>query len=79
MAEALTNVARHSGTGPAAVTATARGGRLVVDGGPGDAVPGGGPEGLAGRVAVVDGRLALPSPVGGATLLRVELPCPRSE
>ncbi|MBB4897965.1 signal transduction histidine kinase [Streptomyces griseostramineus] len=31
--------------------------------------------GLADRVSVLDGRLSLSSPVGGPTLLRVEIPC----
>lgn len=82
VAEALTNVARHSGADSATVTAAERDGSLVVevaDDGRGGAVPGGGLAGLADRVAVVDGRMALSSPVGGPTLLRVELPCHRSE
>ncbi|NUT47921.1 MAG: sensor histidine kinase [Saccharothrix sp.] len=82
VAEALTNVAKHSGAGRASVTAAVRDGTLVVDvsdDGVGGADParGTGLTGLADRVAVVDGRMLLSSPVGGPTLLRVELPCGR--
>lgn len=80
VAEALTNVARHSGAGRAAVTVRVRGGRLaltVTDDGRGGADDGGG-SGLTGirrRVAAHDGTLRLTSPVGGPTCLEVELPC----
>lgn len=78
--EALANVARHSGAGRARVTGGHRDGRLVLevhdDGrGGADASAGSGLTGLADRVSVLDGRLALSSPPGGPTLLRVELPC----
>ncbi|TQS40815.1 sensor histidine kinase [Cryptosporangium phraense] len=77
--EALTNVDRHS----KATSATVRGridDRLlvveVIDDGVGGADPalGSGLVGLADRVAVVDGALTVVSPVGGPTLLRVEIP-----
>ncbi|MEU1160584.1 sensor domain-containing protein [Streptomyces sp. NPDC005921] len=80
VAEALTNVAKHSGAGRASVTVRARGGRLrltVTDDGRGGADPDGG-SGLTGirrRVAAHDGMLRLTSPVGGPTDLEVELPC----
>ncbi|MEU2420219.1 sensor domain-containing protein [Streptomyces sp. NPDC007851] len=80
VAEALTNVARHSGARRAAVTVRVRGGRLaltVTDDGRGGADDGGG-SGLTGirrRVAAHDGTLRLTSPVGGPTCLEVELPC----
>ncbi|MFI6344133.1 sensor histidine kinase [Streptomyces sp. NPDC050560] len=78
--EALANVARHSGAGRARVSGGHRDGRLfleVCDDGRGGADPsaGSGLTGLADRVSVLDGRLALTSPPGGPTLLRVELPC----
>ncbi|MEU5098667.1 sensor domain-containing protein [Streptomyces sp. NPDC020996] len=78
--EALANVARHSGAGRARVSGGHRGGRLVLevhDDGRGGADPsaGSGLTGLADRVSVLDGRLALTSPPGGPTLLRVEFPC----
>lgn len=78
--EALANVARHSGADRAQVSGGHRDGRLFLevrdDGcGGADASPGSGLTGLADRVSVLDGRLALTSPPGGPTLLRVEFPC----
>jgi signal transduction histidine kinase len=80
VAEALANVAKHSGATAATVY-----GRLVVDtllleirdDGVGGADPdrGTGLAGLADRVAVAGGRILLSSPAGGPTLIRVELPC----
>jgi len=40
-----------------------------------DGARGSGITGLADRVSVVGGRLALSSPVGGPTVLRAEMPC----
>ncbi|GIE97313.1 sensor histidine kinase [Paractinoplanes rishiriensis] len=79
--EALTNVAKHSGARRAAVTAGVDGGRLVLevhDDGHGGADPAGGSGlvGLADRVAAVDGAVAISSPRGGPTRLRVEIPVP---
>ncbi|NHI08375.1 two-component sensor histidine kinase [Streptomyces sp. KO7888] len=80
VAEALTNIARHSGAARAAVTVRARGGRLrllVEDDGRGGADEDGG-SGLTGirrRVAALDGALRLTSPPGGPTVLEVDLPC----
>ncbi|WP_258725763.1 sensor histidine kinase [Cellulomonas sp. NS3] len=79
-AEALTNVARHSGARTATVRATVRDSVLrleVVDGGRGGATarPGSGLDGLRSRVEVLDGTLTLDSPVGGGTRLTVEVPC----
>ncbi|MEU5710572.1 sensor histidine kinase [Streptomyces flaveolus] len=78
--EALANVAKHSRAARARVSGGHRHGRLflqVRDDGRGGADPsaGSGLTGLADRVSVLDGRLALTSPPGGPTLLRVELPC----
>ncbi|MBQ0847201.1 sensor domain-containing protein [Streptomyces sp. BH-SS-21] len=78
--EALANVARHSGATRARVSGGHRDGRLflqVCDDGRGgaDAAVGSGLTGLADRVSVLDGRLALSSPPGGPTLLLVEVPC----
>lgn len=80
VAEALTNVARHSGAGRASVTVRARGGRLrllVEDDGRGgaDADGGSGLTGIRRRVAALDGTLRLTSPPGGPTALEVDLPC----
>jgi len=80
VAEALTNIAKHSGAGQAAVTVRAYGGRLhlcVEDDGRGGADEDGG-SGLTGirrRIAAHDGTLTLDSPPGGPTTLKVELPC----
>ncbi|WP_370517000.1 sensor histidine kinase, partial [Streptomyces acidiscabies] len=78
--EALANVAKHSGAGRAWIRVEQRGGRLVVevgdDGrGGADSSGGTGITGLADRVSVVGGRLALTSPAGGPTVLRAEMPC----
>ncbi|WP_329201946.1 MULTISPECIES: sensor histidine kinase [unclassified Streptomyces] len=78
--EALANVAKHSGADCAQVGGGHRAGRLFLevrdDGcGGADASAGSGLTGLADRVSVLDGRLALTSPPGGPTLLRVEFPC----
>jgi signal transduction histidine kinase len=79
VAEALTNVAKHSGASRAWLTASLEGPDLVVevlDDGHGGANPhGGGLSGLRDRVRAVDGLLTLTSPPGGGTTLRVELPC----
>ncbi|WP_328561636.1 sensor histidine kinase [Streptomyces coelicoflavus] len=80
VAEALTNIARHSGAGRASVTARARGGRLrllVEDDGRGgaDEDDGSGLTGIRRRVAALDGTLRLTSPPGGPTVLEVDLPC----
>lgn len=80
VAEALTNVAKHSGAASASVRLTDRGDTVVVevhDDGRGGAVEreGGGLHGLRDRVRSVDGRLRIASPDGGPTSLIVELPC----
>jgi signal transduction histidine kinase len=80
VAEALTNVARHSGATRAAVTVRQAGGRLTVqvtdDGrGGADEAAGSGLSGIRRRVAAHDGVLTLTSPPGGPTTLDVELPC----
>jgi signal transduction histidine kinase len=83
VAEALTNVAKHSGATSVSVTTRLHGGQLTVeisDNGRGGAEPdrGTGLTGLADRVAVAGGRMLLSSPSGGPTVLRVEVPCPQS-
>lgn len=79
VAEALANVAKHSGARACEVRCRRQGSRLVVevwDDGSGGATvePGGGLAGLAGRVAGVDGTFTVSSPAGGPTLVRAELP-----
>jgi signal transduction histidine kinase len=80
VAEALTNVAKHSRAHTATVSASRQAGTLVLeigdDGvGGADPVRGTGLTGLADRAAVVGGRMLLSSPPGGPTVVRVELPC----
>ncbi|MFH8344044.1 sensor histidine kinase [Streptomyces sp. NPDC018045] len=80
ISEALTNVVKHSGAASATVRGRLTEDRLsvtVTDDGVGGAVlrEAGGLQGLADRVAVVDGRLTLSSPSGGPTVLSLEIPC----
>ncbi|HET9495018.1 MAG TPA: ATP-binding protein, partial [Chloroflexia bacterium] len=80
VAEALTNVAKHSDATHARVNVACRDDRLVLevaDDGSGGADPsaGTGLVGLADRLAGLDGRLYVDSPPGGPTLVRAELPC----
>lgn len=80
VAEALTNVAKHSGAESAMVRLSERSGRLHVevhDDGDGGASKKqtGGLQGLSDRVAGVEGHLHIVSPVGGPTVISVELPC----
>ncbi|WP_232237625.1 MULTISPECIES: sensor histidine kinase [Actinoalloteichus] len=80
IAEALTNVVRHSGAPAAAVTGGLRGALLVVEvvdegGGGANPTAGTGLQGLVDRVAAVGGRLLLASPIGGPTVLHLEIPC----
>ncbi|GAA2847174.1 histidine kinase [Actinoplanes cyaneus] len=80
VAEALTNVVKHSGATEITLSLDQGGDRLVVevsDNGCGGADPSAG-TGLAGmtdRAAALDGRMTLRSPAGGPTTVRVELPC----
>ncbi|WP_336820210.1 sensor histidine kinase, partial [Gordonia sp. MMO-8] len=79
VAELLTNVAKHAGARSAAVAAMRDGDEVrltVQDDGHGGAEPrsGGGLEGLARRVQGMRGTLHLDSPVGGPTIVTVEVP-----
>ena len=78
VAEALTNVAKHSRARSAAVTGWLEGNRLhvdVADDGVGGAQPeGGGLRGLADRVAALGGRLSIDSPSSGGTRISATLP-----
>ena len=80
VAEALTNIAKHSRASHATVVAEQHGfpGTLTVmitDDGVGGADPdGAGLTGLASRVSGVDGHLSVESPSGGPTIIAVELP-----
>jgi signal transduction histidine kinase len=82
VAEALTNVAKHSRASHV---------RVVVDGGPGPAgtlnmvisddgiggadAAGAGLSGLADRIAGIDGAMSVESPPGGPTIISAILPC----
>jgi len=82
VAEALTNVAKHSSAEHAVVVARIADGMLRVevhDDGVGSASPdGAGLVGLADRLAVLDGRLEVDSPPGGGTRLTAAIPLGRS-
>jgi len=80
IAEALTNVAKHSGATTCRVAVvcvddilTA----LVIDNGTGGATmdDGGGLAGIVARVRAAGGTVSVDSPVGGPTQLKLELPC----
>jgi signal transduction histidine kinase len=80
VAEALTNVAKHSRARSVRVRVSRRGPTVTVevtDDGIGGAVvqQAGGLAGLADRVRAVEGTLRLASPAGGPTTLLAELPC----
>jgi signal transduction histidine kinase len=80
IAEALANLVKHSGANRAWVQVEYHSGRLVAivgDNGTGGASlrPGGGLRGVERRLAAFDGVLALTSPVGGPTVVTMELPC----
>ena len=80
VSEALTNVAKYAQASAATVTVRQAHGVLhveVADDGIGGADPsrGSGLSGLADRVAALDGTLAVDSPPGEGTRVRVEIPC----
>ena len=80
VAEALTNAAKHSSARTAWVWMRHTSGRLSVsvgDNGIGGAVsnPGGGLHGIERRLAAFDGTVTVASPVGGPTVISLELPC----
>jgi signal transduction histidine kinase len=80
VAEALTNVARHSTATSVRVSAALDAGRLLVeveDDGVGGASwkAGTGLQGLADRLTAMDGVLGLQSPAGGPTVVSMEVPC----
>ena len=83
VAEALTNIAKHSSATAAAVTVGESDGSVTVtvtDNGIGGAIIGdglgqGGLAGMRDRVRSAGGTLLLDSPVGGPTTITVEVPC----
>ena len=82
VAEAITNISKHAHARKAAVSIGYADGALrvaVEDDGRGGAClePGGGLEGLAARVASLDGTFKLSSPQGGPTRIEAVMPCTR--
>ena len=82
VSEGLTNITKHSQASQAEVFVEQAGDRLhiiITDDGAGGADPdrGTGLAGLARRAESVDGTLDITSPLGGPTLLSVDLPCAR--
>ena len=80
IAEVLANVVKHSAARSAWVQLAYEPGKLVAivgDDGTGGAVPrvGGGLRGIERRLAAFDGLIAVTSPVGGPTVVTMELPC----
>jgi signal transduction histidine kinase len=80
VSECLTNIARHSAATQAEIDVRRSGDALVIrvtDNGIGGADPGRGTglASLARRARSVDGSLQIESPVGGPTVMTVELPC----
>ncbi len=77
-AELVTNAAKHSGGSAVAIELTQDGDLLwltVADDGVGGAsIAGSGLAGLAERLSTVDGKLEVSSPLGGPTVLTVEVP-----
>ncbi|MCX4749106.1 sensor histidine kinase [Kitasatospora sp. NBC_01287] len=80
VSEALANVAKHARASRADLSVRRLGPLLrivIADNGVGgaDAARGTGLTGLRKRAASVDGTLAISSPIGGPTVITVELPC----
>lgn len=80
VAEALNNAVKHSDTATIALRVSHEAGMLraeIEDGGPGGAIPhdGGGLAGMERRLGAFDGILAISSPVGGPTIVVIEVPC----
>jgi signal transduction histidine kinase len=79
VAEALTNVAKHSHADRAVVTARVENGELQIevrdDGVGGAKADGSGLLGLGDRLAVHDGTLRVESPLDGGTLVAATIPC----
>ena len=80
IAEALTNTAKHGAADNVWLRLSYSDGRLVAvvgDDGRGGAVvePGGGLHGLESRLAAFDGTLLVTSPLGGPTIVYLEVPC----
>jgi signal transduction histidine kinase len=80
VAESLANVVKHSGAGHAWVHIRHEDGKLrmqIVDDGRGgaDIGAGSGLSGIQKRLAAFDGTLIVTSPLGGPTVVTMEVPC----
>jgi signal transduction histidine kinase len=80
IAEALTNIARHSSATESSVRIRKRDDMLAIDiddngSGGADMSRGTGLEGMLDRATAIDGTLTIESPPGGPTHIHVELPC----
>jgi signal transduction histidine kinase len=80
VAETLTNVAKHAGASKAWIRLGYQDGKLNVligDDGRGGADPAGGTglRGIERRLAAFDGTLVVSSPIGGPTVVVMNLPC----
>ncbi|KAA9153424.1 sensor histidine kinase [Microbacterium lushaniae] len=77
--EAVTNVVKHAAAHSIGITVQQEAGRLTMtvrDDGVGGADPAGqGIAGITSRVTALAGTFDLDSPVGGPTVIRVEIPC----
>jgi signal transduction histidine kinase len=83
VAEALTNMIKHSGAGSAWVRLRLADGLLIMvvgDDGRGGADPeqGSGLRGIEHRLEAFDGTVQISSPSGGPTVVTMEVPCARS-
>jgi signal transduction histidine kinase len=80
VAEVLNNAMKHSGAQTGSIDASHRNGRLVIhvsDHGRGGADPtlGSGLRGIERRLAPLDGFITILSPLGGPTMVSIEIPC----
>ncbi|RKT86231.1 Signal transduction histidine kinase [Saccharopolyspora antimicrobica] len=79
VSEAVTNAAKHADARIVSIRVQREGRWLVAeisdDGAGGAVADGAGLSGLARRVAALDGRFTVDSPVGGPTVITAELPC----
>ncbi|MEV8115878.1 histidine kinase [Streptomyces xiamenensis] len=79
VSEAVTNAAKHAAADLIRVTIRAEGERALIvikdDGVGGADTSGAGLSGLMRRVSAVEGEMSVTSPVGGPTVMTVELPC----
>ncbi|QKV67602.1 sensor domain-containing protein [Streptomyces harbinensis] len=79
VSEAVTNAAKHAAADLIRVGIRAEGDRALIviedDGVGGADTSGAGLSGLMRRIAAVEGEMSVTSPVGGPTVMTVELPC----